>query len=212
MENNITVEKRLVSGSKACRDLREEGKVPAVIYSEGKEAEMITVHVKEFEKTWKEAGESTIVTLTGLDKDRSVIIQDVELEPLYGTPLHVDFYGVRTDREVTVEVPLVFDGVAPAEKELGGTLLKVLREIEVEALPKNLPKEIVVDISILKTFDDQILIKDIALPQGVKTTLEADEVVALVQEAREEEVIEVVDVSTIEVEKKGKAPTEETEA
>lgn len=209
MEHSIVVEKRTAVGSKACQALRKEGKIPGVIYSEGKEAEMVTLSVKEFEKVWKEAGESAIVTLTGLDKDRAVIIQDVELEPLYDTPLHVDFYGVRTDRAVTVEVSLVFTGIAPAEKELGGTLLKVLREIEIEALPKHLPKEIVVDISSLKTFDDQILVKDIALPEGVRTTLEADEVVALVQEAREEEVSEAVDISEVEVEKKGKTSEEE---
>lgn len=210
MNFTLTATTRTERGTKACALLREAGKLPAVVYSDGKEADLITVDAKEFEKVWKEAGESTIFSLEGLKEKKSVLIQDVAVDALYDAPLHVDFYSVSTDKTVTVEVPLVFEGVAPAEKELGGTLIKVLRTIEIEALPKDLPKEITVDISTLKTFDDQIQVKDVALPAGVVATLEADEVVALVQAVQEEVEPEApTDVASIEVEKKGKDEAEE---
>lgn len=216
MEHTLTVEKREQTGTKACQALRAEGKLPAIVYSEGKGAEPITITLSDFEALWKETGESTVIALEGLGKEKAVLVQDVDVDPLYDTPVHVDFYAVQTDKEVNVEVALVFEGVAPAEKELGGTLIRVMRTIEIEALPKDLPHEITVDISTLKTFDDQIQVKDITLPQGVKAVTDEEEVIALVQEAKEEAEEEMttaedVDLDAIEVEKKGKDDSESSE-
>lgn len=212
MKNTIIAEKRTVTGTKACKALRKEGKMPAVIYSEGKDVEMITLSTKDFERVWKVVGESTIFDITGIGKDRSVIVQDVALDSLYDTPLHADFYAVATDRAINVEVPLVFVGVSPAEKGLGGTLIKVIHTLAIESLPKNLPSEIEIDISTLETFEDQIQVKDVHLPDGVKATIDEDEVIALVQEQKEEEP-EVVEedeggVADVEVEGKGKEEPE----
>jgi large subunit ribosomal protein L25 len=205
MEQKLKVEKRTIRGTKACRALRETGKLPAVVYGEGKEAETISLDAKDFEKMWKNVGESTVISLEGLGENKSVLIQDVVFDPLYSTPTHVDFYTVRTDKVVEVEVPLVFEGVAPAVKELGGNLVKVMHTISIESLPKDLPQEIIVDITSLKTFEDQIKINDIVLPTGVKATSDGDEVIALVQPAREEEEqTSVADVTSVAVEKKGK--------
>ncbi len=202
----LPIEKRSQIGSKASKKLRASGLVPAVVYGAGEEPVHVTVKAVDLEKAWTEAGESTVVSLSGLDKAKDVLIQEVAVDPVYGTPIHADLYAVRSDVAVEVNVELVFAGVAPAEKDLGGTLIKVMHEIAVEALPKNLPHEIVVDISGLKTFDDQIHVRDIALPAGVTAVSEADEVVALVQEAQEEteESATPTDVSAVEVEKKGK--------
>jgi large subunit ribosomal protein L25 len=205
MEHTITAEKRTAVGSNACKAIRAEGKMPAVLYGEGKEAVMVTLNTKEFERIWRIAGESTVLNVTGLGKDVSVLIQDVTLDPYYDVPTHADFYLVRKDVVVDVEVPLVFVGVSPAEKTLGGTLIKVMHEIKIEALPKDLPSEVEVDISKLETFEDQIQIKDIVLPMGVTALDEGEEVVALVQEPKEEEEVrEEVDLSAVEVVKKGK--------
>lgn len=212
MTHNLAVEKRTKSGSKASRVFREEGKMPAVVYGPTKEAEAILINSKEFEKIWNEAGESTVLTLTGLDKEMSVLIQDVEFDPLFNNPTHADFYMVQTDKTVDVEVPLEFTGVAPAEKELGGTLIKVMHTLSIEALPKDLPSEIQIDISSLVTFDDQIQVKDVVLPKGVVAVADPEEVIALVQAAREEEEVEVADVAEIEVAKKGKDDEEKSEA
>ena len=204
MTYTVTVEKRTQGGSKACRAFRAQGKMPAVVYGPNNEAETILLNTKEFEKIWSEAGESTVLTLAGLDKKVSVLIQDVAHDPLYGTPTHADFYAIQADTVVDVEVPLEFTGVSPAEKGLGGTLIKVMFTLPIKALPKDLPSEVEVDISSLVTFEDQIQVRDIKLPQGVVADAESEEVVALVQAPREEENEDAGDVSSVEVEKKGK--------
>lgn len=211
MSINLSAQPRTETGTKAARKLRTEQLVPAVLYGGAKEEPThLSVPRKEFEKAWNEAGESTVINLTGVNGGKDVLIQDVTVDPIYGAPIHVDFYAVRSDVAVEVEVELVFTGVAPAEKELGGTLIKVMHEIAIEALPKNLPHEIEVDISGLKTFDDQIHVNDIKMPAGVTAVTDGEEVVALVQAAQEEEPTEapVGDVASVEVEKKGKEETE----
>lgn len=205
MEMRLTATKRSRAGSKAAKALRAAGEIPAVVYGAAKESEPISLKAGEFEKVWKSAGESTLITLSGAGSDALVLIQDVALDALYQTPIHVDLLAVEADKAVEVDVPLVFVGVAPAEKELGGTLVKVMHELEIEALPKDLPHEIAVDISLLKTFDDQIRVGDLILPAGVTAKDAPSEVVALVQEVKEEVVPEEpVDVTAVEIEKKGK--------
>jgi large subunit ribosomal protein L25 len=190
--------------------LRKEGRIPAVFYGRKEEATPISISAAEFEKAWKEAGESTVLTLKGLGDDKDVLIHEVDVEPIYGAARHVDLYVVDRNKPVQVPVELVFEGVAPAEKELGGTVIKVLHEIEIEALPRNLPHEIVVDISSLKDFESQILVQDLKLPEGVTAITEAEEVVATVSEAKEEtEEAPTADVSQVEIsEERGKKEEE----
>lgn len=205
MEVTLTAKKRTDSGSKAAQALRASGEIPAVVYGAIAETQPITLATAEFEKVWKTAGESTLIALSGIGKETLVLIQDVATDPLYGTPIHADLLAVDADKPVEVGVPLVFIGVAPAEKDLGGTLVKVMHELEVEALPKNLPHEIQVDISVLKTFEDQVRVSDIVLPVGVTALDSASDVVALVQEVKEEEEpVAPLDVTAVEIEKKGK--------
>jgi len=165
----------------------------------------------DFEKAFKEAGESTIVTIVLDGEEHDTLIHEVDFHPVKGTVSHVDFYVVEKGKKVTVNVPLEFEGIAPAEKTLGGTLIKVMHEVEIEALPKNLPHEIMVDISTLIDFESQIHASDLKLPEGVELITTPEEVIALVQEPREEEpeeAPEAVDISSIEVEKKGKKEEE----
>jgi large subunit ribosomal protein L25 len=139
------------------------------------------------------------------------LIHDIDIDPLSGIPRHADFYVFEKGHKVEVEVPLEFEGVSPAVKDLGGTLVKVLYMLNIEAMPKDLPHNIVVDIAPLTTFESQILAKDIALPQGVTLVGGEDEVVALVSAPREvvEEETVPVDLESIEVAKKGKEGEEE---
>jgi large subunit ribosomal protein L25 len=124
--------------------------------------------------------------------------------------IHADFYVPEKGKKVEVEVPLEFVGVSTAVKDLGGTLVKVMHEIEVEALPKDLPHSIKVDISKLIDVEAQILAGDLALPEGVSLITEAEEVVASIAVAEEEkEVAAPADLSQIELaEKKGKKEEE----
>jgi large subunit ribosomal protein L25 len=190
--------------------LRKGGRVPAVFYGPKEKSTPITLKETEFKKVWKEAGESSIITLKNGGEEHEALIQDVEVHPVSGAPLHADFYVIEKGKKLEVAVPLEFVGVAPAVKDLGGILVKVLHEIEIEALPKDLPHDIEVDISALTTLDSQILIKDLKLPAGVEAKLDPESVVAAIAVAKDEpEEVAPADISSIEVVgAKGKEETE----
>ena len=167
--------------------LRFGGSLPAVFYGPKEPSTAVTISTIDFSKVWKNAGESSIIVLKGpKGEEHEALIHDVELHPVSDQPLHADFYVIEKGKKLTVEVPLKFIGVAPAVKDLGGTLVKVLHDVEVEALPKDLPHELSVDITSLATLDSQVLVKDIALPAGVEMITEGDEVVAAVSVTEEE--------------------------
>ncbi|MDP2655461.1 MAG: 50S ribosomal protein L25 [bacterium] len=200
----LKVEKRDTAGVGALA-LRRAGTVPGVVYGAHQEATPIAVSAIAFGKILREAGEATIVSLTGIGDALPTLIHEVDLDPLTNLPRHVDFYAVTKGQKVEVAIPLVFEGVSPAV-EAGANLVKVMHELEVEADPMNLPHTIEVDISALVTLGDKIHVSDLVLPSGIALVTPAEEVVALVQEVVEEKVEEVApaDISTIEVEKKGK--------
>lgn len=190
--------------------LRESGSLPAVFYGRNKEAEPISIPEKDFLKVWKEAGESGTVTLKTGNESVSTLIHDVQLHPVTGLPVHADFLVIDENQEIRVNVPLEFTGVAPAVKDGLGTLVKVLHEIEIAALPKDLPHALSVNIEGLAGLDSQILVSDIVLPKGVRSVTKDHEVVAAIAVMKEEteEVAAPVDLSAIEVEKKGKKEEE----
>lgn len=195
---------------KGAKRLLEAGSLPGVVYGPKQDSTPITLSSKEFEKVLKEAGESTVIELNGLSGDAlQVLIHDVDLDPVANTPRHVDLYAIEKGAKVEVAVPLTFIGESPAVKA-GANLVKVLHELEIEAAPADLPHDISVDISVLKEVGDQIHVSDLAIPQGVTVKEEGEQVIALIQEVEvEEEAPAVVDMSAIEVEKKGKEEEEE---
>ena len=190
--------------------LRKSGKMPAVFYGKKDKSTPITVALGDFLKVWKQAGESSVITLKGDMGEKDALVYDVDLDPITDVPRHADFYVFEEGHVLEVNIPIKFVGVSPAVKDLGGTLVKVLYELSISAMPKDLPKEIDVDISTLVDFKSQILAKDIKLPHGVKLVEKPDEAVVLVEEIKEvvEEVAVPVDLSAIEVEKKGKKEVE----
>ena len=208
MTFSLPVEIRTVRGKKLTK-LRSEGKLPAIMYGPKEEATLLTIDKIAFEKLLKQAGESSVVVLSGLDTPKEVLIHDVSFDALRGGIMHVDLYAVEAGKEITVHVPLEFIGEAPAVK-LGGTLTKVLHEIEVTCMPANLPQHIDVDVSVLDDFEKQIHVKDLVIPKGVTLETDVEGVVALVQAVEEEAEVEApVDMSAIEVVKKGKTETPE---
>jgi large subunit ribosomal protein L25 len=191
--------------------LRKSGFLPAVVYGKKTPSTPITISAKEFMKVWKEAGESGVVNLKGAVGNFDVLIHDVSVNAGTDKPDHIDFYAFEKGKKIEVDVPLEFIGVSPAVKDLAGNLMKVLRELKISADPQHIPRSITVDISKLATFEDQILASEIALPAGVILVENPEEVVATVEEpkAEEVEVVEApVDLSAIEVEKKGKKEEE----
>lgn len=203
MTETLQVRKR--EGKKSLKSLREGSEMPAVFYGPKEESTPIAIDADVFKRLWKEAGESTVIELTGDGIDKEVLIYDVDIHPVTGEPRHADFYVMEKGKKVTVNIPLEFIGFSPAVKDLGGILVKVAHEIEIEVLPKDLPQHIDVDIEILKDFDSQILAKDIKIPESAELITNEDEVIALVNEAQEEEESEeVASIDDIEVEQKGK--------
>ncbi|MDP3875239.1 MAG: 50S ribosomal protein L25 [bacterium] len=190
--------------------IKKAGKIPAVFYGKKEASTAISIPKIDFLKVWKKAGESSVVTLETPEGNKESLIQDVDLDPITGIPRHADFYIFEKGHKVEVKLPIEFVGSSMAVKDLGGMLVKVLHELKVEAMPKNLPHNIIIDISSLVNFGDQILAKDIVLPTGVELKEHPEEVIALVSAPREEKEEEVapVDLSTIEVEKKGKEEEE----
>ena len=187
---------------KKVKTLRKKGVLPAVLYGPKVKSIPLEIYLKEFEKVYREAGESSLVSLTADGKKFLVLIHEVARDPLTEIPEHVDLYQPSLEKEVEAKVPLIFEGEPPAVKDLGGTLVKNFSEVEVRALPQKLPKEIRVNVDSLKTFEDHILIKDLALPQGVRILKEKDEIVVSVTppEKVEEELEKPIEEKVEEVE------------
>lgn len=205
MTLTLHVEKRTERGGANAEKLRDAGKIPAVVYGPKQEATAITLDKRAFDLVFAEAGESTIISLEGLDQPVETLVQDVAFNVTRGGATHVDFYAIERGKEITLDVPLEFIGEAPALK-LGGVLTKALHEVEVTCRPSKIPQHIDVDVSVLVDFDSHILVKDLILPEGVKIENDSEETVALIQQVEEEkeEVAAPVDMAAIEVEKKGK--------
>jgi large subunit ribosomal protein L25 len=186
--------------------LRNEGIIPAVLYGPKTENQAIEVDLKEFEKVFEQAGESSLISLQVDRTKKLVLIHKVKRNPLSGEIIHIDFYQPILTEEVEATVPLIFEGESPAVKDLGGTLIKEIQELTVKALPQNLPHEIKVNVKGLKSFDDEILIKNLELPKDIKIKREPDEIVALVAAPAkvEEELEEPIEekVEKVEGEKK----------
>jgi large subunit ribosomal protein L25 len=179
--------------------LKKSGKIPAVFYGPKEKSTPILVKESEFKKVWKEAGESSIIVLKSGGEEHEALIHDVDTHPVTDVPRHVDFYVIEKGKKLEVSVPLEFVGVSAAVKDQGGTLVKVMHELAIEALPKDLPRDIQVDISLLTGLDSQILVKDLKLPAGVELKVEPEDVVAAISVAKDEPEEVISDISAIEV-------------
>jgi large subunit ribosomal protein L25 len=186
-----------------------------VLYGKGQENLNLQVSAKDFDSTFRKAGESTLVYLKVGSDTFPTIIKDVARDPNSGEPMHADFYKVSLTEKIKAMVPVVFVGESPAVVELKGIFVRNANELEVEALPQNLPHEISVDIGSLKNFGDQITLKDIKV-HSFELTGSVDDIIATVQEPKSEEELAAelaaptTDVSAVEEIKKEK-PVEEGE-
>jgi len=157
----------------------------------------------DFGKIFKEAGTNTVVNVVLENKKTPVLIQDVVRGYISGEVEHIDFYKVRMDEKIKAKVPLEFIGASSAVKDKGGILNQAMSEIEVEALPLDLPRKLEVDLAKLDDLNKSIYVKDIAIPEGVRLLVDAETVVATVTPpiAEEVKVVEApVDVSAVKVE------------
>ena len=210
---------RTIMGGKV-ESLRRSGLIPAVLYGKNQEPISLQVPQKDFSRTLRAAGESTLVYVDVSGKTYPTIIHDVARDPLSDEVIHADFLKVNLSEAIKTKVPVVFVGESPAVKE-GGILIRNVNELEVEALPQDLPHEISIDISSLEKFGDQVLLKEINLGEKVQLHGNPDEIIAVVQEPISEEALKasleagtetVEDVQVVEQEKPAEEPVEGTEA
>ena len=167
--------------------LRKNGAVPAVFYGPKEAATPISVDARKLSAVWREAGETTIVTLKGLGEDKDTLIHDAQFHPVTGQLLHADFYVLEKGKKIKIKVPLEFEGVAPAEKA-GHIVVKALHEVEIEVAPAELPHHLVVDLLKLANVGDHITAAQIALPPSASLITHGEEIVASVTEFKEEPV------------------------
>ncbi|HVY67824.1 MAG TPA: 50S ribosomal protein L25 [Patescibacteria group bacterium] len=170
------------------KQLRKDGKLPAELYGHKVPNQHLTINAREFEKLLKKAGESTVVELVTADgKTHPVLIHDVQNHYLTSQAEHVDFYQISLTEKLKAMVPLEFTGESKAVKALGGVLVKVLNEIEVECLPADLPHNLTVSLESLQNLTDTIHVKDLAVPAKVKILAPAEELIIKVQPPRDVE-------------------------
>jgi large subunit ribosomal protein L25 len=197
--------------SRNAKEKAKEGYIPAVFYGSHAKSTPVFVEAIAFNKVFAQAGESSSISLVTEGGKEIAMIQDVQRHPVKNNTIHVDFLVLEKGQKVHVKIPIVFSGESEAVKA-GGVLVKVMYELSVEGDPSKLPHEVTADLSLLATQGSVITAKDIALPAGVTLYhVNAEDIVASISGQHEEqESTGTVDLSSIEVAKKGKKE-EETE-
>jgi len=205
------VQKREIMG-KAVKTLRDGGFIPAELYGREFKNVHLSVPEKDFNKVFNEAGENTIVNLSVDGEKIPVLINDTFTDSLMNKISHIDFYRVRMDEKTEVSVPFEFIGEAQVVKEKKGILIKAMHELEIRALPADLPHNIEIDVSGLAEIGETIHVKDIKPIKGVEILAEPEAVIVavteIVEEVVEEKPVSVEDVK-VEGEEKKAEETEE---
>jgi len=201
-EVNLKAFKRTVLGRKV-KNLRQEGLVPANVY--GKKTKSIAVSLKkdEFSKVFSEVGETGIVKLTVDDdkEERPILIQNIQRDPLTGEAIHIDLRQIILTEKITAEIPVELVGEAPAVQQKLGILIQTASEIEVEALPMDLPEHFIVEVNRLLNVGDQVTLKDLVFDRRkIKPSVEEETVLARIEPLAKEEKVEAPPVEEVPVE------------
>ena len=204
----LKAEKRKITGRKV-KALRREGVLPANVYGKKIKSEEVQVNAKEFKKVFKEAGETGLIELTLGTEKKPVLVHDVQLDSITDEPIHVDFMQVDLKQKVTATVQVEIEGESPAEKSGIGTVVKLLNEIEVEALPADLPEKFSVDATKLEEVDQVVRVSDLDYDKSkVEIKAEPDALVAKVEPPQKEEVVEAPAPVEGETPAEGEVPAE----
>jgi large subunit ribosomal protein L25 len=184
---------RAESGKSAAARLRQEGRLPAVLFGHGIDSQSLSVDAHELSRLRRHAGATTLVDLT-VDghASRAVLIHGVQIHKVTHEPVHVDLFAVQMTEELTAEVPLVPQGVAPAS-EAGGTLVHPVSSVKVRALPEALPESIHYDLGSLTDYEHVLTVADLVAPEGVTIQTDPSELIARVLAPRVEEAPAVVE-------------------
>jgi len=186
----LKAEVRTISGRKV-KNLRKDGILPGNVSGKKIKSESVQVNFKEFEKVYKEVGETGLLTLEIGKEEKPVLVHNLQVNPVSDVPVHVDFLQVDLKEKVEAEVPVELTGESPAEKQAIGTVVQHLNEVKVEALPTDLPEKFIVDVSELVEVDQAIFVKDLKVDRSkVDIKNDGEEIVVKVEPPQKEEVIE----------------------
>lgn len=182
----LNAEVREGSGKAKAKGLRRNDLIPGVVYKGGKDAVKLQLSVRDLNAILHtKAGENIVITLKiasgeGKTKDKTVLIKEIQREPIRGLILHVDFNEISLTETLKVNVPLSTHGESVGVKADGGTLEHIMWELQVECLPTNIPAKIEVEVSNMK-IGDAIYVKDIKAPEGVKILNDAELIAVIVK-------------------------------
>jgi len=183
----LSAEKRSTKGKGASREMRRGGKVPAVIYGRGREPAQLTVDGVALGRLLEKiVPESTIVELTVDGKPVKTLIREVQRHPVRPGIVHVDFYEIRAGQKIRVAVPIHCVGIPDGVRNQGGTLDQVIRNVEIEVLPDDIPEHVELDVTAL-TIGKSLHISDLSIPKA-QILMDAALTVATVVAPRIEEV------------------------
>ena len=200
MDVTLTAETGRALGSRSSRRLLRDGKVPGVVYGLGQDNVTVAVPWPDLRAALTtEAGLNALITLEVDGNEDLTIVKDMQRDPVRRDVVHVDFLRVSRDVEILVEVPIILEGEAEKVEQEDGTVSHLLFNLAVYAKPGAIPNELTIDVSNM-VVGDAIRVGDLQLPEGARTEVDEDEVIATAQISREtievaeeEEFIEALD-------------------
>lgn len=206
---NLVAETRKLTGRKV-KTLRAMGKIPANIYGKDVKSHSIEINEKEFREVFKKVGETAIVEIALGKETRPVLVHNVQLHPATSEILHVDFLQVNLKEKVTAQIPVELVGESPAEKSGIGTAVLLVQELEVEALPADLPEKFEIDATNLAEVDQVVKVSELKYDkQKIEVKADLESIVAKVEPPqKEEEVVVPAPVEGEEGATEGETPVE----
>ena len=206
----LNLEPRTLLGKKV-KKLRQSQITPIHLYGPGIESQALQCDSKTLLRVLSQAGMNTPVSITisGQKDQQLAFAREIQWHPLKNEVLHVDFLRVDVGHELTAAIPITLTGESLATRGTRGTIVQQLRELEVEALPLNMPAEVTADLATLAQVDDVIRSGDIPLPANVTLVTDPEEVVVRFEITREEAVVTVEEEALVEEERAEEAPEEE---
>ncbi len=212
-KHQVKATTRTVAGRKV-KHLRKEGFLPATVYGKAFESLSVQFNAAEIEKLFNDIGESTLVEVILDEKEKlPVLFRNPQYHPVEGNMIHIDCYKVNLKEKISAMVPIEFVGESQAVKD-GNTLVTVTDEVEIEALPADLPESIEVDLAVLDNLEATITVADLKIDTSkLEVLTDAEQLIAKVEEPRaEEEVAPVEETTPVDVPAMNQKTDEEKEA
>lgn len=209
----IFAEKRNVVGRKT-RGIKNKGLIPAVLYGKTTKAISLETKEKDFLESYKKVGSSSVAELNVGKNKHMVLVYDVQRDGINNKIIHIDFYKPESKEKITTSIPLIFVGVAPAVKEFNGTFISNMKEIKIKAFLLDLPKDITIDISSLRTLEDSITINDLVFSDKLEVVQDKNSLVASISSGIDVDAElekEIGDVEDVKIEETGKKDKEDEE-